>query len=91
MEFKNKKVLITGAGSGIGRSLAIRLAELGAEVFAVAKTQDHLDSLKSEQPSITTICQDLSKWNEVTRPNKETPGAYSTKPFSLLMSIFFCY
>lgn len=30
MEIKNKKIVVTGAGSGIGRALAIRFAELGA-------------------------------------------------------------
>ena len=34
--------------SGIGRGIAIKLAELGAKVVAVARTQEELDSLQKE-------------------------------------------
>ena len=34
--------------SGIGRGIAIKLAELGAKVVAVARTQEDLDSLQRE-------------------------------------------
>ena len=34
--------------AGIGRGIAIRLAELGAAVIAVSRTKEDLDSLKIE-------------------------------------------
>ena len=33
---------------GIGRGIAIKLAELGAKVVAVARTQEELESLQKE-------------------------------------------
>jgi NAD(P)-dependent dehydrogenase (short-subunit alcohol dehydrogenase family) len=40
-----KLALVTGASHGIGRACALALAEAGAEVIAVARTQAELDSL----------------------------------------------
>lgn len=35
-----------------------------AEVYALSKTQTHLNSLKLECPNIHTICVDLNDWNK---------------------------
>ncbi|CAF4157377.1 unnamed protein product [Rotaria magnacalcarata] len=43
--FQNKTVCVTGAGRGIGQSLALKLAKLGAKVIAVSKTNEHLKEL----------------------------------------------
>ena len=44
-DFLGKKYLVTGVGSGIGRALAIELANFGADVWGVSKTKSNLDSL----------------------------------------------
>ena len=62
-DLKGKKVVVTGAGAGIGRSLCVRLHQMGLEVFAISKTQKNLDSLKAECSGITAINQDLADWN----------------------------
>lgn len=48
MDFKNQVALIVGASSGMGRTLALRLAAEGAQVVATARRQDKLDSLAAE-------------------------------------------
>ena len=44
MKVTDKVALITGAGSGLGRAAAIRLAEAGAKVAALGRTADDLQS-----------------------------------------------
>ncbi len=46
--FKNKKVIITGAGSGMGRHLAYQLAEQGAEVFITDVVEQTLAETAAE-------------------------------------------
>jgi NAD(P)-dependent dehydrogenase (short-subunit alcohol dehydrogenase family) len=44
----SRTVLITGAGKGLGRALALELAKKGHTVIGCARTQDRLNSLQSE-------------------------------------------
>jgi NAD(P)-dependent dehydrogenase (short-subunit alcohol dehydrogenase family) len=39
---KGRTILITGGGTGLGRSMALRFAELGASVFLVGRREDPL-------------------------------------------------
>lgn len=48
IRFEGKRALVTGAGKGIGREIVKVLAECGAEVIALSRTQADLDSLKAE-------------------------------------------
>jgi len=47
-QFENKVALITGAGSGMGRSTAILLAQRGAAVTIVGRRQNKLDEVAAE-------------------------------------------
>lgn len=44
-ELKNKNALITGAGKGIGKAIAIALAKEGVNVILVSRTQADVDQL----------------------------------------------
>jgi NAD(P)-dependent dehydrogenase (short-subunit alcohol dehydrogenase family) len=46
--FKGRTILITGGGTGLGRSMALRFAELGANIFLVARREDPLKSAAAE-------------------------------------------
>lgn len=47
-DLKNKNALITGAGKGIGKAIAIALAKEGVNVILVARTQSDVDQLSTE-------------------------------------------
>ena len=46
--YKDKVVIITGASSGIGKSLAITLSKLGAKVALAARRESELQEIKSQ-------------------------------------------
>ncbi|GIY17091.1 hypothetical protein CDAR_251391 [Caerostris darwini] len=62
--FRGKRALVTGAGRGIGRALAIELAKLEAHVIALSRTEEHLITLKNEVPSIEIVTVDVSNWKD---------------------------
>jgi len=45
IDFSGKRALVTGAGKGIGRETVVLLAEYGAEVVAISRTQADLEEL----------------------------------------------
>ncbi|WP_366184551.1 3-ketoacyl-ACP reductase [Flavobacterium ovatum] len=47
-DLKNKNALITGAGKGIGKAIAIALAKEGVNVILVARTQADIDEVAKE-------------------------------------------
>lgn len=51
MRFKNKCVVVTGASSGMGRSIALQFAKEGANVIAVARRKERLEELAKEAES----------------------------------------
>lgn len=65
-DLKGKRVLITGAASGIGLATACRFAAEGARVFALDFNPDALDKIKSEHPEFAGfLLADVSKEEDV--------------------------
>lgn len=48
MKLEGKSVVVTGASSGMGRAIALKFAEEGATIIAVARRKERLDELVKE-------------------------------------------
>ncbi|XP_047529842.1 D-erythrulose reductase-like [Vanessa atalanta] len=75
ISFKGKRILVTGAGQGIGRGIAIELWRAGANIVALSRTRSHLESLQSEYPSIDIVDVDIADWDK-TREVIESLGHF---------------
>ena len=83
VRFDDKRALVTGAGKGIGRALAIALMKGGADTYALSRTQSDLDSLKKEVPGIKTILCDVSDWDHT---KCVVQGIIKSGPIDLLVN-----
>ncbi|NXX48515.1 DER reductase, partial [Tricholaema leucomelas] len=80
LSFRGRRALVTGAGKGIGRAVAVALSKAGAHVTALSRTAADLESLARECPGITPLCLDLADWDA-------TEAAVSAAgPFQLLVN-----
>ena len=67
---KGKTIIITGGGTGLGKSMAVRFAELGANLVLTSRRQDVLDETSSEIKQATgakilTVAADIRSPEQV--------------------------
>jgi len=60
INFKDKKILITGATGGIGKALVKRFTSLEGTILATGTNTEKLDNLKKEFPNINVLKFDIS-------------------------------
>ena len=65
INFKNKKILVTGATGGIGKALVQKFVSLEGNVLATGTKTEKLDSLKKEFPSINVLKFDISDHSKI--------------------------
>ena len=65
INFKDKKILITGATGGIGGSLVKKFSSLGGIVLGTGTKPEKLDIIKKENPDVKTKKFNLSEHNEI--------------------------
>lgn len=69
---KNKRTLITGGASGIGKATTLRFLDEGSQVVVIDRDGAALEQLKQEMPGISGIIQgDVSKPEDVKRAFKQ--------------------
>jgi 3-oxoacyl-[acyl-carrier protein] reductase len=71
VSLQGKNAIITGAGKGIGRAIAIALANEGVNVGLIARTQTDLDKVESELKAdgvkVSLATADVSSNDEVNK------------------------
>ena len=65
INFKNKKVLITGASGGIGNELVKKFVSLEANVLGSGTKIEKLDQIKKKYPNIKVKKFDISQHSEI--------------------------
>ena len=65
MAFHGKVALVTGGASGMGRVIALRMANLGAKVAIVDLNERGLQETAQESVNITPFTCDVSNWQAV--------------------------
>ena len=65
INFKDKKILITGATGGIGKALVKKFLSLDGNVLATGTKIEKLDALKKEFPKINVLKFDISDHSKI--------------------------
>ncbi len=81
-KLENKVSIVTGAGSGIGKAIAMLFASEGSKVVATDIDQKRLDDLKAEIKQmggeVTTLLSDIAKEEDVENMIKSATTTYGT-------------
>ncbi|KQO31657.1 3-ketoacyl-ACP reductase [Flavobacterium sp. Leaf82] len=81
-DLKNKNALITGAGKGIGKAIAIALAKEGVNVILVARTQADVDQLAAETTALgvksLALSADVSDINSINSAAEKALAEFKT-------------
>jgi len=82
IDLKNKNALVTGAGKGIGKAVAIALAKEGVNVILVARTQSDLEKVAKEVNSFgvksLALTADVSDINSVNNAVEKALAEFKT-------------
>tara|TARA_B100000700_G_scaffold56954_1_gene61511 strand:+ start:6398 stop:7132 length:735 start_codon:yes stop_codon:yes gene_type:complete len=65
INFKNKKILVTGATGGIGREIVKKLISLEGSVVATGTNTERLDLLKKDFPNVNVVKFDISDHSKI--------------------------
>lgn len=80
MKLEGKIAIVTGAGKGIGREAALAIAEEGATVVAVARTQADLDEtvkmIEEKGGKAVSLSRDLTDGQQVQSMVDAVVGKY---------------
>lgn len=76
MNIQNKKVLVTGGGSGIGFSIAKAFADKGNQVILFGRTEDRLKSAVAQLQNAAYVVGDVTNEKDVLQLVKQVKENY---------------
>jgi len=76
MNIQNKKVLVTGGGSGIGFSIAKAFADKGNQVILFGRTEDRLKAAVAQLPNASYVVGDVTNEKDVLELVKQVKENY---------------
>jgi len=65
INFKNKKILVTGATGGIGNSIVKKFVSLNANVLATGTNSEKLDDLRVKYPDVNVLKFDITEHERI--------------------------
>jgi 3-oxoacyl-[acyl-carrier protein] reductase len=81
-DLKNKNALITGAGKGIGKAIALALAKEGVNVILLARTQEEIENVAAKARSLRVkalaITADVADINSVNAAVEQALAEFKT-------------
>jgi NADP-dependent 3-hydroxy acid dehydrogenase YdfG len=87
MTFKRKTVLITGASKGIGKALALNLAQQGANIALVARSKEELKEVqvaaKKHKAKCLIFVGNVANEKHVQKAVSETEAAFGNIDFMI--------
>ena len=88
MRLSDKSVIVTGAGRGIGRAIALAYAREGASVCCAARTQDQVQSALADIEAVggrgLAIATDVTDWDAVTAMVEATVSEFGGLDIAVL-------
>ena len=82
MELKGRTAIVSGASRGIGREIALSLAKEGCNLVICARSQDRLETLKSEAEEYGVRCEavavDLRSMKSIRRVIDTAAAAFGS-------------
>lgn len=76
MDLTGKVALVTGAGQGVGRGIALALGRAGARVVLTGRTQLKLDAVRDELGGGLAVCADMTDRAQIRHVLAETQRSY---------------
>ena len=73
-KYENKNILITGAGSGIGKAMSMKLAEINSNLYL-------LDISEAGLVAVSSLCEEIHKSTQTPHGNPDSAPGFSVNTF----------